>query len=135
MPHYGSVKSVRTYAGITPQTLDLGSDVDLDMWIENKLTVATDLINRNRNRDFKAEGDVPPAIHDIANRMVWNLITSIQQRRASPVVRVDDFTVEHPEQAMLTKGILQELRQFPRKLEVRFLTVPGPETENDNGGL
>lgn len=128
---YGTIADVRTLTGVQPKHLDFDLDPDptasLDAWIDARLRAATSLINGDRNRDYRAEEDdpvnpvpIPLGIHDIAVRMVGNLISIIQQRRANPVVRVDDFAVDLPTDVVMTKAIRMELRLFPAKPRFRF---------------
>ncbi len=137
MDVYSSAEDVINYTGVEPGDFDLVDDVNngdtaqekLNDLINGWLEGVTDIINRDRNRDFHqevADGDlteVPPGIHSIAMRMAANLAGLAVLRRETPITRHDDFTSMLASDEILTPALRAELSLYPKKREFGMKVV------------
>lgn len=130
--YYSTVGDVLRYTGIKPKDLGfkdaeeeggITADELLTAFIEARLIEVKDLIDRDRNRDFHAEGDVPPGIHHIALRIMKNFLAHAVVSRETPIVRVDDFTIRMVEDQVFTHAIRNDLRTYPAKPRFRILRI------------
>lgn len=143
---YSSVEDVLNYTGIRPADLGFKDDKDdggdpedsgfrktaedkLAAFIEARLIEIKDMIDRDRNRDYHAEINVPPGIHHIALRIMKNLMGHAVMSRSTPIVRVDDFTIRMVEDQVFTPAIKRDLRTYPAKPRLRMFRVSGKERE------
>ncbi len=130
---YGTAADVRTMTGIRASDFKFDTDEELDTWLDARLTEIAVLIDKDRNRsDWSAQGWLP-AIDMIANRWCAEFVRFVQASRDSPIVRVDDFNVEMPKDTVPGKGVLRDLRRFPRTITKQFVLETGvvrapPET-------
>lgn len=138
---YGSVSDVKVLTGIHYGDLGFESDDEedgLDKWIEARLAEIKILIDRDRNRDDWEDQGWLLAIDGIANRWCAEHIRFAMAHRDSPIVKVDDYTVELPTDEVPGKGILADLRRFLRKADdeatrKRFMFSMGRvDTEDEN---
>ncbi len=122
---YGSVANVRTITGLRPGDVGFGTDEELDTWLQLKLDEIAVSIEKDRNRtDFAAEGWLP-VVDGIADRWGAAFVRFVMANRDSPIVRVDDFSVEMPEDNVPGKSLWKELRQIPRFIDKRFVFESG----------
>ncbi len=130
MAYYSTPQEVIRYTGVRPADFEITAPVDgktpeelLEEVIEGWLEQAKNFIDADRNRNFTAEGEVPAGIHNIALRLVANMVAQAQIRRQTPIVRHDDFTVQMVEDTIFTSSIKFDLARFPYKHSVRFHRV------------
>ncbi len=121
---YSTVQEVLTYTGIEHTALGLKSDTELRKQIETWLKHARAFIDADRNRDFAADGTIPLTIHNIAMRMVANLIRGAERNRNKSVVSFDaDGGANElvPDEAtMMSKSIREDLYRIPRVPDIRI---------------
>jgi len=150
--YYSTVKDVIQSTGIRPTDLGMESDTEgeagaqtaaekLETWIETRLVEIKDLIDHDRNRDYAAEAEadgkeIPPGIHGIALRMMANHVGYAVLRRTTPIIRVDDFAINAPEEHLFTASIKSSLRRYPAKLDglrrrFGFIVATGASSEED----
>ena len=126
---YGSAEDVIRLTGIRPGDLNFEGDgattaeAQLTDWIESRLAEIKVLIDTDRNRDDWEEQGWLPAINSIANRWCAEHIRFAMAHRSSPIVRVDEFQIEAPTDHVPGKGILNDLRRFPRKAGPRVMNI------------
>lgn len=126
---YSSVATVVQTTGIRKEDMGFATDVLMNQWIEARLIEIKDLIDQNRCRDYHKEvadglrEAVPPGIESIALRMMGNLIGFGIMRRTTPIIRVDDFTVKMVEEHIFTRGIRDDLKNYPRKIRIGVMVV------------
>lgn len=113
---YSTAEDVIQSTGIRAADLNFKNENDLKEWIEKRLVEIKDLIDRDRNRDYHEEGDVPPGIDAIALRIMSNHVGHAVLRRTTPIIRVDDFTIKMVEDSVFTKAIKDDLKRYPAKL-------------------
>ena len=122
---YGSVANVRTITSIKPSDVGFDTDKELIDWLQLKMDEIAVSIEKDRNRtDFAAEGWLP-VVDGIADRWGAAFVRFVMANRDSPIVRVDDFSVEMPEDDVPGKGIMMSLRKIPRFIDKRFVFESG----------
>lgn len=144
-PHYSSAEEVIRYTGIRPSDLDFEDDIDeeteeviksadekLEELVKGWLIQIKDLIDQDRNRDYHEEGEVPKGINHIALRMASNMVAQAVMRRETPIVRVDDFSIQMVEDQVFTNAIRRDLARYPMKPLLSFARVRRKE-EMENG--
>ncbi len=121
----GSVANVRTITGLRPSDVGFDTDDELNTWLGLKLFEITASIEKDRNRtDFAAEGwDL--VVNGIADRWCAAFVRFVMANRDSPIVRVDDFSVEMPMDDIPGEGIWTDLRRIPRFIDKRFVFESG----------
>lgn len=142
-PIYSTVGEVKRYTGVKPKTVGFeetdtnGLDAQLVKWLEN----AKSLIDTETGRDFHGElaagriTEIPPAIHDIATRIVRNLIAQAQMSRQGPIIQVDEYRQRVVDDTVMTRAILRDLQRHvaktssqPRFMRVRRRSEMAPRT-------
>lgn len=128
--YYSTPEQVISYTGVKPK--DLGFDTEdeeadeasLITLLETWLIQIKSLIDKDRNRDYTAEGVVPAGIDNIALRMAANQVANAMVMRDSPIIRVDEFTLRQVDKdKVLTEAIEKDLLRFPAKPNFRFMRV------------
>ncbi len=121
---YSTPQEVRVYTGVDANALGLKSEAELDKQIVTWLKHAKAFIDADRNRDFAADGTIPLTIHNIAMRMVANLIRGAERNRNKSVVSFDaDGGANElvPDEAtMMSKSIREDLYRIPRVPDIRI---------------
>ncbi len=123
---YSTAQEVIIFTGVNAAALGVKSEAELRKQIETWLKHAKAFIDADRNRDFSEEGIVPYTIHNIAMRMVANLIRGAERNRNKSVVSFDaDGGAKElvPDEAtMMTKSIREDLYRIPRAIDIRIRT-------------
>ena len=125
--YYSNSDEVIAYTGIRPADLGLEDDEALAARLVAWLVQAKDLIDRDRNRDYHVETAIPSGIHNIALRLVANMLAQARIRRDTPIVRVDDFAIRMVDDTVFTRAIQTDLRRYPAILPAprfRIMRIP-----------
>jgi hypothetical protein len=129
MLHYSTPEDVIRFTGSRPQDFGFTTPAQLEDLVRAWLVEAKDLIDQDRNRDYHQEvvqgvrALIPPGIHNIAKRIVANMLALAVLRRETPVVKIDDFTIRMVEDQIFTRAIKQDLAKYPRKPGFRMSVV------------
>lgn len=120
----GSVASVRTITSIRPDDFGFSTDAELNAWLQLKMDEITVSIEVDRNRtDFTGYELI---VDGIADRWGAAFVRFVMANRDSPIVRVDDFSVELPMDNIPGDGIWKDLRkQVPRVITKRVVFESG----------
>lgn len=124
---YSSADEVIAYTGIRPENLRQESETELRALLETWLVQISDLINADRGKTYWPE--VPPGIHNIATRICANMVSLMQHRAQSPIVRVDDFTVRMVSDEIFTPAIRRDLMRYPHRSRFSMIRVGGIKDE------
>ena len=136
MSAYGTVQTVKALSGVTADGLGYDTDTALNAFIQSRLDVASDYINRDRNRNFENEvGGVPLMIHDIAERMAANYIRAMMDQRNKSITEQggEDRPETQFEPTYFTAAIKKDLRRFPRGFKLHMLVTHGGQTDELSG--
>jgi hypothetical protein len=105
-------------AVITVTEADLGLTTEqFDARIKKLLSWAEAEINTYLNHSYTeeelaADDTLRLALESAAVRVVENWLLDQAQKRAAPVIKVDDFTVKQPKREILTDDIRQTLAPY-----------------------
>ncbi len=122
---YGSVANVVTLTALQPGDIGWDTTKELEDWLQLKLDVIGVMIEKDRNRtDFAAEG-WDTVVADIAERWLAAFVRFTMANRDSPIVRIDDFTVEMLLDTGPGKGIIHDLMRIPRLITKRVVFESG----------
>lgn len=128
---YGDAETVKLMTSLRHSDIGLDTDADLVTFIEERLVEVSALMNQDRGQTeatVTAKGWLD-AWNGIANRWASALIRFVMATRDSPIVRVDDFRVQPPNDQVPGTAILADLRRFPRPgNSFGVSVVPAPTT-------
>lgn len=125
-----TVEDVKIFTGIKPQQLRLEKTDDskldeiLGKWIEQ----CSDLIINYCHNQFEKE--VPPAVENACLRVTANMIALYVARKDTPVVKVNDWSVQIIKSDIFTEDIKEDLDPFKidfsnKSDSVDFFTISG----------
>jgi len=108
---YGSVSDVCAIANLRAEDFGLATERQLGRLVCSWLASAKSFIDADRRRTYDP---VPDGIDSIATRIAANMGAVAHQRRKSPFVRVNEFSVKLIEDACITSAIRDDLEVYPR---------------------
>ena len=111
-----SVDDVVQFHGLKPQHLNINkndSDADdqLEAIVESWIVQSQDLINMYCNRNYTSS-TVRPAIQNICLRLTSNMVRLAVQNRDSPIIKVNDWTIQNVPSDIFTDDLKQDLKPF-----------------------
>ena len=108
-----SVEEVKAFHGLKPQHLNLDkTDVTgLETIVSEWILQAQDLINTYTNRNY-TDANVRPAVKNICLRLTANMINLAIQNRDSPIIKVNDWTVQTVPNTIFTDELKDDLKPF-----------------------
>ena len=121
----GSVANVRIITSIRPGDFGFSTDKELNDWLQVKMDEITQSIERDRNRSDFAAINAELIVDGIADRWGASFVRFVMANRDSPIVRVDDFNVEMPQDNVPGEAIWTDLRRIPRAIDKRFVFESG----------
>jgi hypothetical protein len=116
--YYSSVEEVISYTGIRYDDLGLESEEELAWLLEQWLIQAKDFIDKYIERNLHKElesgklSEIPPSIHNVATRIVANMVTQAVIRRQTPIANKDNVSTITVSDSIFTDSIKQDLEQF-----------------------
>ena len=121
---YSTAQEVIEYTGVSPFDVGVDDSEELKSLIESWLLEIKDIIDADRRRDFLQEADGDPAsvrklVHNVAKRMAANMVALAILRRETPIIKMDDFTVQLVQDQVMTKDIRRDLNLIPRGISQR----------------
>lgn len=108
-----SVDDVINFHGLKPQHLNLertdtaGLNTILTGWILQ----CEDLINHYTNREY-TDTTVPAAVQNVCLRLTSNMVTLAIQKRDSPIIKVNDWTIQTIGSDIFTDDLKSDLSLF-----------------------
>ena len=111
-----SVDQVINFHGLKPQHLNIKKDdPDADTKLEEIITdwivQSQDLINVYTNREYTSS-NVRPAIQNICLRLTSNMVKLAIQNRDSPIIKVNDWTIQTVPSDIFTDELRDDLKPF-----------------------
>ena len=111
-----SVDDVVKFHGLKPQHLNIkktDSDADdqLEAIVESWIVQSQDLINMYCNRSYTSS-TVRPAIQNICLRLTSNMVSLAIQKRDSPIIKVNDWTIQNVPSDIFTDDLKEDLKPF-----------------------
>ena len=111
-----SVDQVIAFHGLKPQHLNISkNDTDADEKLEAIVTdwivQSQDLINVYTNRNYTSE-TVRPAVQNVCLRLTSNMVSLAIQKRDSPIIKVNDWTIQNVPSDIFTDELKDDLKPF-----------------------
>lgn len=108
-----SVDDVINFHGLKPKHLNLDKDdtQKLAEIVSDWITQSQDLINMYTNRNYTDE-TVRPAIQNICLRLTSNMVKLAVQNRDSPIIKVNDWTIQSVPSDIFTDDLKEDLKPY-----------------------
>ena len=111
-----SVDNVINFTGLKPQHLnikkdDTDADTKLEAIITDWILQSQDLINVYTNRNYTSS-TIRPAIANICLRLTSNMVSLAIQKRDSPIIKVNDWTIQTVPSDIFTDELKMDLKPF-----------------------
>ena len=111
-----SVDDVIAFHGLKPQHLNIkktdnDADDQLEAIVTNWIVQSQDLINMYCNRSYTSE-TVRPAVQNICIRLTSNMVSLAIQKRDSPIIKVNDWTIQNVPSDIFTDDLKDDLKPF-----------------------
>lgn len=133
LTYYGTPEQVRAYTGIRPEDLGLSditggdtADQQLAAILVTWLGQATDIMDYIIGGSYLDDQTVPAGLHNIAVRIVANMIAQAVLRRETPVIRIGEYAVRMTDDTIITPSIRRDLMRYRRAQPFRMF-VPRME--------
>lgn len=108
-----SVDDIINFHGLKPQHLNLNKTdkTGLETIVSDWIIQAQDLINVYTNRNY-TDDTVRPAVQNVCLRLVSNMISLAIQKRDSPIIKVNDWTIQNVSSDIFTEELKMDLKPF-----------------------
>ena len=108
-----SVDDVINFHGLKPKHLNLEKDdtSKLESIVSGWIEQSQDLINTYTNRNYTDE-TVRPSVQNICLRLTANMVNLAIQNRDSPIIKVNDWTVQTVPNDIFTDELKEDLKPF-----------------------
>jgi len=108
-----SVDDVIHFHGLKPKHLNLEKDdtVKLEEIVSDWIIQAQDLINTYTNRNYTDE-TVKPSVQNVCIRLTSNMVSLAIQKRDSPIIKVNDWTITNVPSDIFTDDLKEDLKPF-----------------------
>jgi hypothetical protein len=108
-----SVDEVINFHGLKPKHLNLEKDdtVKLEEIVSDWILQSQDLINSYTNRHYTDE-NVRDAVKNVCLRLTSNMASLAIQKRDSPIIKVNDWTIQNVSSDIFTEELKDDLKPF-----------------------
>ena len=111
-----SVAQVINFHGLKPTHLnikkdDAEADDKLNSIITDWIIQSQDLINAYTNRKYTSE-TVRPSVQNVCLRLTSNMVSLAIQKRDSPIIKVNDWTIQNVPSDIFTDDLKEDLKPF-----------------------
>lgn len=108
-----SVDEVINFHGLKPKHLNLEKDdnAKLEEIVSDWIIQSQDLINTYTNRHYTDE-NVKPAVQNVCLRLTSNMVSLAIQKRDSPIIKVNDWTIQSVPSDIFTEELKDDLKPF-----------------------
>lgn len=108
-----SVDDVINFHGLKPKHLNLDKDdtSKLESIVSGWIEQSQDLINTYTNRNY-TDTTVRPSVQNICLRLTANMVNLAIQNRDSPIIKVNDWTVQTVPNDIFTDELKEDLKPF-----------------------
>ena len=108
-----SVEQVINFHGLKPKHLNLEKDdtEKLDEIVSDWISQSEDLINTYTNRHYTDE-NVKPAVQNVCLRLTSNMVKLAIQNRDTPIIKVNDWTIQTVPSDIFTDDLKDDLKPF-----------------------
>lgn len=108
-----SVDDVIHFHGLKPKHLNLEKDdtAKLNEIVSDWISQSEDLINTYTNRQYTDE-NVRDAVKNVCLRLTSNMVSLAIQKRDSPIIKVNDWTIQNVSSDIFTEELKDDLKPF-----------------------
>lgn len=108
-----SVDDVINFHGLKPKHLNLERDdtEKLEEIVSDWILQSQDLINVYTNRNY-TDATVRDAVKNICLRLTSNMVSLAIQKRDSPIIKVNDWTIQNVSSDIFTDELKHDLKPF-----------------------
>lgn len=111
-----SVDQVIKFHGLKPKHLNISktdndADEKLSAIITDWIVQSQDLINVYTNRQYTSS-TVRPAVQNVCLRLTSNMVSLAIQKRDSPIIKVNDWTIQNVPSDIFTDELKMDLKPF-----------------------
>lgn len=122
------------FTGVKPKTFRLEKDdvnglsVLLEKWIEQSESLICSYCNHDFN---KAEDEIPAAVQNVCLRLTANMVALAQARKDTPVVKVNDWSIQTVSSDIFTDDLKDDLnpwvheRKSYKSDKIEFFAITG----------
>ena len=108
-----SVDDVINFHGLKPKHLNLERDdtEKLEEIVSDWILQSQDLINVYTNRNY-TDATVRDAVKNVCLRLTSNMVSLAIQKRDSPIIKVNDWTIQNVSSDIFTDELKHDLKPF-----------------------
>lgn len=108
-----TVDDVINFHGLKPKHLNLERDDEakLKEIVTDWIIQSQDLINVYTHRNYTST-DVRPAVKNVCLRLTSNMVSLAIQKRDSPIIKVNDWTIQNVPSDIFTDELKDDLKPF-----------------------
>ena len=105
--------NVINFQSLKPQQFGLQKTdtTGLNSLLSTWIVQCQDMINTYTHRSYTS-ATVPPAVQNVLLRLVSNMVTLSIQRRDSPIIKVNDWTVQTLSSDIFSDDLKHDLKEF-----------------------
>jgi len=116
-----SVEDVVKFTGLKPKHLNLEKTDEngLTSIVDDWILQSQSLIESYTNRKYTEES-VPDAVKNVCLRLTSNMVTLAIQKRDSPIIKVNDWSIQTVGSDVFTSDLKEDLKPFIRDKSRHF---------------
>ena len=109
-----TVDEVKTFHGLKPINLNFKEDPTsfedtITEWILQSQSLIIEYTNNFR---VTPDENIPKAVKNVCLRLVSNMVTMATQRRDTPIIKVNDWTIQPTPSDIFTEDLKEDLEPF-----------------------
>jgi hypothetical protein len=130
-----SVDDVINFHGLKPKHLNLDKDDNAKLHdiVSEWIIQSEDLINRYTNRNY-TDDTVRPAIQNVCLRLTSNMVKLAIQNRDSPIIKVNDWTIQTVPTDIFTDDLKDDLKPYIKDSSTEPNSIGVLTITGDNDG-
>ena len=125
------------FNGLKPKTFgfEKTDTTSLPAMLTTWITQCQDMINTYCHREYTSS-TVPGAVQNVLLRLVSNMVTLSIQRRDSPIIKVNDWTIQTLSSDIFSDDLKQDLKPFVKDSsndysKIGFFAITGKDDDTD----
>ena len=131
-----TVDQIINFHGLKPKNLNLDKDDynGLDGIVSDWILQCQSLIETYTNRTY-TDDTVPLAVQNVCLRLTSNMVTLAIQKRDSPIIKVNDWTIQTIGSDIFTDDLKHDLKPFVKDSsndysKIGFFAITGADDTN-----
>ena len=131
--------SVVNFHGLKPKQfgLEKTNTTGLNQMLSDWICQCQDMINTYTNRNYTG-ATCPGAVQNVLLRLVSNMCTLAIQRRDSPIIKVNDWSIQTISSDIFSDDLKTDLRPFIKDSsndysKIGFFAITGADESDSNG--